>query len=358
MPSDGGGIVKNFDSRTYSINDFVEWYNRKQLELSPRFQRRPVWNPRAKAYLIDTIIRGKPIPKVFIRSHTNPDTRITIREIVDGQQRLRAIIDFLNDGFRVSKVHNQDFGGKLFSELPKEVQTDFLNYEISVDLLIDLEDADILDIFARLNAYSVQLNRQELLNAKFFGHFKTLVYELSYEYTSFWEQNKVFSNNNIVRMQEAALTSDIVASMVENTLVDSKNMEKIYRKYDDVFQDYEITKERFINIMDYIGSVFDGSLAESNFKRQPLFFSLFMTIYHMQFGITEISTERIALDNKSIPRFRGFVNYIDSMLLEEKAKKDYSAFFDSISKATTDQRIRYIRTSFLCKRLIEFFTKN
>ena len=63
--------MKSYDSRTYSINDFVEWDAAKQLELNPRFQRRPVWTEKAKSFLMDTIIRGKPIPKVFIRQKIN-----------------------------------------------------------------------------------------------------------------------------------------------------------------------------------------------------------------------------------------------------------------------------------------------
>ena len=62
--------MKRYDSRVYSINDFLNWNNHNQLELNPIFQRRSVWNESAKSYLIDTILRGKPIPKVFIRQKT------------------------------------------------------------------------------------------------------------------------------------------------------------------------------------------------------------------------------------------------------------------------------------------------
>jgi len=40
--------MKVFDSRVYSINDFVEWNAQKALELAPKFQRRSVWSPAAK----------------------------------------------------------------------------------------------------------------------------------------------------------------------------------------------------------------------------------------------------------------------------------------------------------------------
>lgn len=67
--------MKNFDSRTYSINDFLEWHDKKQLVLSPKFQRRAVWSENAKSYLMDTILRGKPIPKVFIRQKLNVEMK-------------------------------------------------------------------------------------------------------------------------------------------------------------------------------------------------------------------------------------------------------------------------------------------
>ena len=91
--------MKNFDSRNYCINDFLEWEKNKQLELNPRFQRRSVWTDSARSYLMDTIIRGKPIPKVFIRQKLNAITRVSIREVVDGQQRLKTILSYMKDGW-------------------------------------------------------------------------------------------------------------------------------------------------------------------------------------------------------------------------------------------------------------------
>ena len=166
--------MKSYDSRTYSINDFVEWDKAKQLELNPRFQRRPVWTDKAKSFLMDTILRGKPIPKIFIRQKINVSTRTSIREVVDGQQRLRTILTFIKDGFVVSTRQNPTHGGVLFSQLPEDIQGQVLAYEVSVDLLINLPDSEVLDIFSRLNSYAVVLNEQEKINANHFGPFKVL----------------------------------------------------------------------------------------------------------------------------------------------------------------------------------------
>ena len=56
-----------FNTRNYSIRDFEEWNQRNELFLQPKFQRRNVWSDKARSYLIDTIIRGKPIPKIYMR---------------------------------------------------------------------------------------------------------------------------------------------------------------------------------------------------------------------------------------------------------------------------------------------------
>jgi hypothetical protein len=51
--------MKGFDSTTYSVNDFLEWHERKQLVLSPKFQRRSVWKDVAKSFLMDSISKRK-----------------------------------------------------------------------------------------------------------------------------------------------------------------------------------------------------------------------------------------------------------------------------------------------------------
>jgi len=52
------------ETKIYNINDFLNWYERDELEISPKYQRNPVWNLKAKSYLIDTVIRGFPISQI------------------------------------------------------------------------------------------------------------------------------------------------------------------------------------------------------------------------------------------------------------------------------------------------------
>jgi uncharacterized protein with ParB-like and HNH nuclease domain len=80
----------------YKVSDFITWKRSKSLTLSPYFQRRSVWKKGAKSYLIDTVIRGLPIPIIFIRERKNDlDSLEPKREVVDGQQRLRTLFSFI-----------------------------------------------------------------------------------------------------------------------------------------------------------------------------------------------------------------------------------------------------------------------
>ena len=344
--------MKNFDSRTYSINDFIEWDDRGQLEISPKFQRRSVWSPQAKSYLIDTILKDKPLPKIFIRATTDPKTKKTTREIVDGQQRIRTILSFVKDGFRISKVHNEEFGGMLYSELPDEVQGEFLKYELSVDLLLDVQDRDILDVFARLNTYSVSLNKQELFNAKYFGYFKQLVYKLSGDFYTFWTENRIFTDTKIMRMAEAELMTDLIIAALGG-IQSKKSAEKYYSKYD---EDFGCRKEIESNIkgtMDLIGNLFGSTLKTSNFRTVPNFYGLFVALYHMNFGIPNMALPRKAITEKDIPKIVNTLEDINSIFEMDEIPKEYFDFIKSTKDATTDVPARTTRCSFIVNKLYE-----
>ena len=166
--------MESFNTRVYSIADFLEWEANGLLELNPEFQRRAVWSEKAKSYLIDTVLRGKPMPKIII-SQRMEDAR-NIRVVVDGQQRLRAILGFVNGDFRIARAHSADFAGYTFDRLPNNVRNSFLQYELGVDVIFDLAYEDILDIFHRINSYTVTLNKQEKINGQYLGYFKQYVF--------------------------------------------------------------------------------------------------------------------------------------------------------------------------------------
>lgn len=272
--------MKSYDSRTYSINDFVEWDKAGQLELNPRLQRRPVWTDKAKSFLIDTILRGKPIPKVFIRQKINVLTKTSAREVVDGQQRLRTILAFVKDGFVVSKRHNEQLGGRYYSQLPEEVQAQMLAYEVSVDLLINLPDSEVLDIFSRLNSYAVVLNEQEKINADHFGPFKVLADKIGHKYYEYWTTQGVLTPKQVVRMLEVNLVADLLIAVLEG-IKSKKQIKKFYDAYETDFgHDTDALEGRFDAVISAIGLIYPEGLSDTEFRRPHLYYSLFTAVAH------------------------------------------------------------------------------
>lgn len=345
--------MKNFDSRAYSINDFIEWNESDQLVLSPKFQRKEVWSEKAKSYLIDTIIRGKPIPKVFIRQILNAMSRKTTREVVDGQQRLRAIISYMNDGFVISKTHNNKFGGLYFSELSSvdpDIQNELLNYEISVDLLTNMSDGDVLDIFARLNSYAVPLNEQEKIHAKHFSLFKLMIEDTAHELHDFWVDNKIISNPKILRMEDVALCSELYIGMLDG-IQTKKSVSKYYEKYekDDIDDlQHQDLKNQFLNVIDVISEVFSGNLKSSNFRRIHVFYSLFLSIYHLIYGLKDEPSPP-QVDLSKLKRIENNLSHVDA-LFEDATEVDNDEdiqFINDCRRATTDKTVRVRRSQYL-----------
>ena len=166
------------------VSQLVRWAEKNQLFLQPKFQRRAVWEDAARSYLIDTIVRNLPMPKVYLRKIVYAKTGLMAHEVVDGQQRLRAIIDFRQGKLVLSKRHNPDLGDTTFDGLPDPVRREFLNYEISAEVLEGARDEEVWAMFERLNTYTLALNKQEKLNAKWFGYFKQTAYKLPTDLTA------------------------------------------------------------------------------------------------------------------------------------------------------------------------------
>lgn len=349
--------MKNFDTRVYSISDFEEWDDSELLDLSPDFQRRSVWSEKAKSYLIDTIIRGKPMPKILLTQRLVG--RKNIRTVVDGQQRIRAILEFINGDFRISSAHNREFARMTFFDLPDETQHDFRNYEIGCDLLYNLPYRELLDIFARINTYTVKLNPQELLNAKYVGYFKQFAYEAGYQYVDYFLESKVLTKSQVLRMGEANLTSDLLVALIDGVQT-NKSIESFYRKFEDQPGDADGSLERFDHVMSYLSSIYPAQeLANTNWSRIHLFYSLFCSIAHARFGIDGLPDDiRPDIEEGSIGRARvvldqisaDYDEYTQPSMLEE-APRSLRDFIDKSRRRTTDTGSRVYRASYICERL-------
>jgi len=238
------------------------------------------------------------MPIVFLRERTNLKTLEPQREVVDGQQRLRTVISFVQpdllsdfneqrDAFTIDDAHDSDLAGKAFRELPANIRQRILDYDFSVHVLpADTEDREVLQIFGRMNSTGFKLNDQELRNAEYFGVFKELMYSLAYEQLERWRSWKVFTETDIARMLEVEETSDLVITIVTGPHGKKQGtITKYYKDHNEEFSSSAEVTKRFRAVMDSINEHHGRELPTLVFKRKPLFHTLFTFYYDRMFGL-------------------------------------------------------------------------
>lgn len=345
----------------FKVSDFLSWQKAGTLDLTPPFQRRSVWKKGAKSYLIDTIIRGLPIPIIFIRDKQSDDfTLEPLREVVDGQQRLRTLIGFIapkylkdykpeKDDFKISRSHNKDLANKIFGDLDTDIKQIILDYQFSIHVLpADISDRDILQIFARMNSTGTKLNRQELRNAGWFGEFKMSVYESALKYLEEWRKWKVFTDDNISRMDEVELVTEFYSLMIKGLTGKAQNaLDKLYDDYDDegTFKVKTVVEKRFEIVMDEIEENLGQFIPQSSFKKKTLFYILFAIVYDICYGIDS------GLVNKNHNKLTVHQNNILKHIGEDLDKRRVNKkILEAATRRTTNPKERKILFNYFKSR--------
>lgn len=170
-----------FTTRTFPKKNLKWWFQREaRIDFDPDFQRTSrVWNDRERAFLIDSILNGFDIPKLYIADFTKHDIPDLNRHkksyaLIDGKQRLSAIFAFLHDRLPLHKkfVLESDptipLGGLRFSQLRgrhRHLARIIERYVLDVKVIETDEREKINDVFLRLNKASRALNGAEVRNA-------------------------------------------------------------------------------------------------------------------------------------------------------------------------------------------------
>jgi hypothetical protein len=151
---------------------------KNRIDTNPDFQRPAVWSLGQKQLLIDTIIRGYDIPKLYWRKISKTPERY---EVVDGQQRLRTIFEFHAGEFALPK-DSDDIDGVVvaklkYADLPEDLRLRFDNYALDVIVLSDTSEDEVREMFLRLQN-GTTLKAQEKRNA-LPGKMRTFIKDLA-----------------------------------------------------------------------------------------------------------------------------------------------------------------------------------
>ena len=339
----------------YTPTDFLEWRESASLDLTPKFQRRGVWTSGARSFFIDTMLRLMPVPPIYIRVRQSDDRKRRVREIIDGQQRISCVLDFLDGKYRLSRTLAGPWAGKTFDLLTPKEQQRIETYTFSSELFHGISDPEVLQIFARLNTYSVPLNAQELRNGRYFGFFKESVYQLASAHLEFWRRHNIFSERRIARMLDVELTSELVIAQIDGMQDKKKSIDKLYQKYDEQYPERELNERRFRGVIDTVNECFSDTLRETEFSRAPLFYTLFCAIYHRQYELPnfKLKTSRKRLSRNERLSLVEAVQKLSDLIADVRQgvplSGDAKALVNACLRQTDNIKPRQVRLTFLYK---------
>jgi len=161
----------------WTISALRDKLDRGQLDLQPKFQREYVWDqrPELPSRLIESLLLEIPIPPIYFGKVS--EGRL---EIIDGQQRLTTLVNFVSNKFALGRLHSmQSLNHKFFKDLTKQQQEKILDTPIRSIVIDPGANTELrYEVFERLNRGSMSLNEQELRNCVYRGPFNNLLAEL------------------------------------------------------------------------------------------------------------------------------------------------------------------------------------
>lgn len=171
----------DFELKPFPIGELVDAFESGSIARNPEYQRGAAWSVQQKQALIDSVFRDYPLPAFFfeVKAKKGLGGKANEKhEIIDGQQRLLALLEFKTDNFELLRSSDTKlrlplsmraspaaWEGKRFSDLTAALKERFLDTEVQVYLVKDVVNADeVRDLFIRLQS-GTALTRQQIRDA-------------------------------------------------------------------------------------------------------------------------------------------------------------------------------------------------
>lgn len=255
---------------TKDVGLLSQLFKENQLVLTTEFQRNSVWPKAAKAYLIDTILNDKPIPILFFQRITSAQSTRPQYMVVDGQQRLRAIFEYLDGRFAVSDTDGP-WRNKKFEALSRDQQQQLLNYDLIVEELSGYSEKDIRDMFLRMNKYVVKLSPQEMRHAKYKGKFKDFVDKIGA--WKQWRDYRIFSDSQIARMRPTEFVAELAVLLIEGPQDKKTVLDLYYGEYRERFEAGNTVEKLLAEYLQWIAATVPN-FRKSRFRKPTDLYSL------------------------------------------------------------------------------------
>ncbi len=333
--------MERVDYQKLTIRELLTSYDSKELNITPWYQRRSVWTRPQKAYLINTLLENKPVPTLYIRHYLDIETEKSIKEVVDGQQRIRSILEYRAGEFNAR--HPAHKTRVKYDGLSRTERTDFLLTSLSVGYLIGADDTDVIEIFGRLNSVAKTLNAEEKRCAKYSGEVKQFSLRVASKHVELWRSLGIFTATDISRMTEVEFVSELARNMKNGLSAhSSRALDYFYRDFDEEFTEQNEFEDRMEKVFSKIAEMNPSAIKDTIFSRIPPFFSLFVVLDSISadIGKSNLEASLYGIDrsfNSGIP-------------ITERSKED-ADFYIACTSTTQGIKSRTIRDAYLRSKL-------
>jgi uncharacterized protein with ParB-like and HNH nuclease domain len=293
---------------------------------------------RERSSLMDTICSGLPFPEIYIHHDTDPESGSEHHIIVDGQQRVTSILKFI-DG-EIDLPNDDTWKGLGFTDLTPEQKADFWSYKIVVRSLSKTNDAEIRDLFERLNTNNIALNDQEIRNAHYMGAFKQLAERLADN--PLFQTIGLFSARDIRRMLDVEYASELLLLTMYGITNKKDMLDSVYANYEE-----ELPREAELEEEFNISISLLRSLTTNDNKSQVKKKSNFYTIYGSclrYFRKNGRASFRRADDISNAITALLSVNHLDEA---ETYPSYFRRYFDAVTRAASDKGRRVERENIM-----------
>lgn len=324
-----------------TISEIYKMFEDESLIIDDTYQRRAVWVEKDNVRLIETIMLNMIVPELFFwKCDIDPETGAGITHIVDGQQRIKAISDFINNKFALKSeifLNKKDldknppiYANSFFKDFSIDLKKYFWNFRLTI-IEIDpkVSRDDIKHMFRRLNLTNYSLNEQEKRNS-LSGDFASLARELSE--LDIWSKYKLFNNSDIRRMKDVEFCA-ILILLCRQGIIDQTNQEALNNAYLDleVYKDKDSDKTKINTAISILEDFLTGSDEIHKFlKRKVQLYTIFSIIFYMLRENISMSDTLKELLKDFIQVYVHFNN--DDVELENQLNDNEKIIFDWLKK--------------------------
>ncbi|MBE7564154.1 DUF262 domain-containing protein [Acidithiobacillus sp. HP-6] len=315
-----------------TIADIYEKIDTNRLDLSPDFQRKFVWTQEHQEQFLDTILHGFPFPEIYVcQGITDTKKLRTTQKVIDGQQRLTTIKNYIENDFKKDLRIVPSF-----VSLTEEQREDFLSYQIVVRDIGKVEEGLIREIFRRINLTKFKLEDIEIHNAIYDGKFIQVAKDLANEVEL--DQFGVFHESEFTRMADVHFFLQVMSTLIRGGYFPRDNeVEKCVAEYNEEFPESHKVKSQVLKAIAIIQDL--GLEVDSIWFRKSCFFTLVVELCFAG-----------AIPSDLISR----LNEFDQNVLRSKNMKetDHGLFYHSMYSGTNDRKARINRSDLFKKYML------